>query len=118
MIYSSSTNTQDYCVAQCDTKGYTYAGVEYGVECWCGNTLNNGQVTTNCNMACAGDSAQKCGDGNKLGLFTKSSSSGWTSLGCFADQDDRTLKGASYTDSSMTPALCQSKCSTAGYSMA
>ncbi|KIO30753.1 glycoside hydrolase family 71 protein [Tulasnella calospora MUT 4182] len=119
-IYSSSTNTQDSCVAQCNTQNYNYAGVEYGVECWCGNILNNPQVTTSCNMACPGDSTQKCGDGNKIGLFTKTTtvSSGWTSLGCFVDQDDRTLKGAYYSDSAMTPALCQSKCSTAGYSMA
>ncbi|KIO30744.1 hypothetical protein M407DRAFT_38550, partial [Tulasnella calospora MUT 4182] len=33
MIYSSSSNTQDKCVAQCNSKGYVYAGVEYGKEC-------------------------------------------------------------------------------------
>lgn len=65
-----------------------------------------------------GDSSQTCGGGNLIGVYKlASSSSGWTNVGCFADQDPRTLSGASFTDSNgMTPAACQAKCS--GYTYA
>lgn len=33
-ISSSSSNTQQSCVSQCSASGYTYAGVEFGQECW------------------------------------------------------------------------------------
>jgi hypothetical protein len=60
---------------------YQYAGVEYAKECWCGNGPINwaGNVgaspgfnasESDCNKDCPGNSAQKCGAGKRLNLFT------------------------------------------------
>jgi hypothetical protein len=34
---SSVHNDQEWCAGECQLAGYTYAGVEYGVACLCGN---------------------------------------------------------------------------------
>lgn len=65
---------------------YQYAGVEYGRECWVGNTLNvngNGDGSENnkgvtrgmnltddkCSSKCPGNSSEFCGAGGKLSLY-------------------------------------------------
>ena len=58
---------------------YAYAGVEYGRECWCGNTLNvagnsgstpSKNVTdSQCSFTCPGNSTEYCGAGSKLNLY-------------------------------------------------
>lgn len=44
------------CLATCQSGSYKYAGVEYGEECWCSNTMNNpvAALAGDCNMPCAG----------------------------------------------------------------
>lgn len=53
--------------------GYTYAGIEYGRECWYDYVLNAGAVNetdfSNCNMLCAGTSLEYCGGPNHLILY-------------------------------------------------
>ncbi|KAK5653673.1 hypothetical protein OQA88_8703 [Cercophora sp. LCS_1] len=56
--------TPSSCRNSCSAKGYSIAGVEYGTECWCGNTLGKSSVKTNegdCNMKCTADASQICG---------------------------------------------------------
>ncbi|WVW80508.1 hypothetical protein I302_102492 [Kwoniella bestiolae CBS 10118] len=58
------------CTAAC--QGYAYAGVEYGQECYCGNTIGTGSVPaplTDCNMVCAGNSSEYCGAGSRLNMY-------------------------------------------------
>ena len=46
------------CVDACKANSYTYAGVEYGGECWCGNEFSAGAVPvpdTDCKMTCNGE---------------------------------------------------------------
>lgn len=54
-------------------KGYNYAGVEYGRECWFGNALSGGTVqpaiAAECGMPCSGSPPQYCGPGNRLLLY-------------------------------------------------
>ena len=58
---------------------YTYFGVEFGAECYCGNTINLGSVPqlgstpdeTGCNKACAHNGGEYCGGGNRLNLYMK-----------------------------------------------
>lgn len=61
-IANGNTVTATSCVASCDLKGYEYAGVEGGRECWCGNFLEiaggAGKSVNVCNMACLGDLMQ------------------------------------------------------------
>ncbi|RFU79755.1 glyoxal oxidase [Trichoderma arundinaceum] len=39
--------TIEGCKAACSAQGLKFAGVEYGVECWCGNSISNGQTSAN-----------------------------------------------------------------------
>lgn len=69
--------TIDRCLSQCSQ--YKYAGVEYGRECWCGDTINfNGTLApipgknvsdTECSYTCPGNSSQFCGAGNRINLY-------------------------------------------------
>jgi hypothetical protein len=53
--------------------GATYAGIEYGRECWYGDALNPAAVLeatdANCNFGCPGDSFQYCGAGGHLLVY-------------------------------------------------
>ncbi len=59
----SQTNTPASCAQKCSADGYSISGVEYGVQCFCGNALYNGATKvadTDCSTACPGDATQKC----------------------------------------------------------
>lgn len=89
--------TLQSCVSACNALGYTIAGAEYGVECYCGNVIDNGGVQAasadQCSMNCAGDATQKCGAGGRLTIYSKGTienrgpqrtnlPAGWTYQGC------------------------------------
>ncbi|KFA73201.1 hypothetical protein S40288_07958 [Stachybotrys chartarum IBT 40288] len=63
--------TLELCAATCP--GRNYFGVEYGSECYCGNTVNEGTTkllnATECNFLCPGDPATYCGAVLKLQLY-------------------------------------------------
>lgn len=122
----SSTNTLEYCATKC--KGYTYFGVEWGQECFCGNALGGAGTTpvpeTDCSQACTGDAHEVCGNSGRLSLYalngtavatTSSTASGSTSttsgaptstakvsyasVGCYVDSvGSRTLSGNFFPD--------------------
>lgn len=58
------------CTSSCKAANYSTAGLEYGRECWCGDTLNNNATITDegCDMGCAGDSMEFCGGVGRLDL--------------------------------------------------
>lgn len=64
--------TIEKCLSDC--YNYAYAGVEYGRECWCGNTLNTAPgfkntTDSDCSFTCPGNSTEFCGAGNRLNLY-------------------------------------------------
>ncbi|KAF4813178.1 WSC domain-containing protein 2 [Colletotrichum siamense] len=69
--------TINKCLSACSDK--LYAGVEYGRECWCGNSLNYGGSggttmaanvsSSDCSFKCPGNSTQFCGAGVRLNLY-------------------------------------------------
>lgn len=62
--------TVEKCMDFC--AGFKYAGVEYGEECFCGNTLGAGSALTTpskCDMACKGNQYQTCGAGRLLNMY-------------------------------------------------
>ena len=67
--------TIELCTAAC--QGYTYFGMEFGNECYCGNTIGAGSVnqassdpTVNgCSMFCAGSENEYCGGPNRLDMY-------------------------------------------------
>lgn len=66
-------NTLQLCVTTCAGLGYTIAGAEYGVECFCDNYIYNGGALAanqgDCDMECPGDTAEDCGAGNRLSIY-------------------------------------------------
>lgn len=89
--------TLQSCVAACSALGYSIAGAEYGVECYCGHVIDNGGVKATdeaqCSMACGGNAAQKCGAGGRLSIYSNGPleargaqktnlPAGWTYQGC------------------------------------
>ena len=68
-------STIESCAAGC--VGFTYFGVEFGNECYCGNTLGTGSVaqpstdpaTNGCSMLCNGNSTEYCGGPNRLNMY-------------------------------------------------
>lgn len=65
--------TIESCVTACIDLGYSVAGMEYGVQCFCDDYLRNGAplvADSDCNMACNGDAAEDCGAGNHLSVYS------------------------------------------------
>lgn len=58
------------CTAACLAANYILAGLEYGGECFCGNTISNGATpSTGCTMTCNGNSTEFCGAGGRLNVY-------------------------------------------------
>ncbi|KAK6720769.1 hypothetical protein SNK05_003865 [Fusarium graminearum] len=60
------------CVDACSSGNFVYAGVEYGGECYCGNTFSDGSVPApiaDCGMLCNGNSSEYCGGPNRLNVY-------------------------------------------------
>ena len=54
------------CAAAC--AGFSHFGVEYGRECFCGNSLQAGSIEasiSDCSFPCPGDYTTNCGAGNR-----------------------------------------------------
>jgi len=68
---NAATMSVKNCTTACKTAGYKLAGVEYGGECYCGNTLSNGatSASSGCNILCNGNQTEYCGGGNKLNIY-------------------------------------------------
>lgn len=119
------------CIEYCDQHGYSFAGVEYSRECYCAYSLASSSsqaADSDCTMACAGDSTQPCGAGDRLTVFSNGNGAptenqgenGYISLGCWSDsQTARTL--SVYEPSGDGIAFvyaCTNTCKNAGYSYA
>ncbi|CCA66988.1 related to glyoxal oxidase precursor [Serendipita indica DSM 11827] len=87
--------TIEKCLDACDAAGYAFGGVEWGKECWCGNTGPTEIVQDQrCDTRCEGDSSELCGGGNGLSVYHNSNPKGpsnlpsykdWTYDNCFVD---------------------------------
>ncbi|KAJ9158479.1 WSC-domain-containing protein [Coniochaeta hoffmannii] len=72
--YADDSMTVDTCAAFCAAKGTALMGVEYGRECYCGQTLAAGSVltaTSDCGTLCKNNTLQYCGAGSRLDLFSQ-----------------------------------------------
>jgi glucan endo-1,3-alpha-glucosidase len=64
--------TIDKCLISCEEGGYAYAGLEYGLECWCGNTIASTvefSADSECDVPCSGNSSEMCGGGFRLDVY-------------------------------------------------
>jgi len=145
--YSGSL-TIEKCLASCEAAGYSLAGVEYGDECHCGSSFDNGGApapdgSVGCSFPCAGSSTEICGGSNRLSMYeyinadgTVSTTtapatsptptpaavnlpSGWSYGGCYIDNANGRILGTQEPDSdTMTIESCIATCSGLGYSIA
>src|SRR5450432_3883553 len=71
----SANNSVEACAKAC--RAYTYFGVEYTQECYCGNVINPGAglvagttpAQTGCNMVCKANASEYCGGVNRLNMY-------------------------------------------------
>jgi len=65
-------NTVEGCKDSCRELGYAYAGVEFGEECFCGNTpplMSTIVGQEECNDPCTGDATQMCGGSWNMNVY-------------------------------------------------
>ncbi|KAL8891322.1 MAG: hypothetical protein Q9215_001645 [Flavoplaca cf. flavocitrina] len=119
--YFDSMMTVEKCAAACSK--FAIFGVEYGTECFCGNTLNDGSVPApeaECSFNCPGNPDEKCGAGRRLNIYEKPVTtpvvptpgvSTYQQDGCFTEATNgRALSGKTYYDNALTIAKCASAC--------
>lgn len=107
---------------------------EYGVQCFCDNFLYNGAAvaaSSQCSMACPGNSAEFCGNGNYLSIYhtgnltayaapaaQKTGLPGsWTYQGCYNDNINnvRALFWQNIIKNNNTATTCLTLCQQYGY---
>lgn len=75
--YADDDMTLESCAKFCD--GLAYFGVEYGRECYCGETLATSSTKAkqeDCSFLCPGDQSEYCGAGVRLDLYKFQASNG------------------------------------------
>ncbi|XP_026996476.1 WSC domain-containing protein 2 isoform X2 [Tachysurus fulvidraco] len=87
------------CQDNCAERGYLYAGLEFGAECYCGHRIQAENISDNeCNMQCKGEKSKMCGGANRLSIYrlelSQESARRYGSAifkGCFRRPDNVTL---------------------------
>ncbi|XP_075391213.1 sialate:O-sulfotransferase 2 isoform X2 [Tenrec ecaudatus] len=58
------------CQDNCAERGYLYAGLEFGAECYCGHKIQAANVSeAECDMECKGERSNVCGGVNRLSIY-------------------------------------------------
>lgn len=63
--------TIEMCTNHCQSRGFSYAGLQWGIECWCGNNFDEGlaNLSGSCIQPCAGNPSEYCGNGGILSVY-------------------------------------------------
>ncbi|KAG6008725.1 hypothetical protein E4U54_008666 [Claviceps lovelessii] len=64
--------TPKTCLAACEKRGFPFAGIEYGKECYCGVVLANDTAkvdSSQCDFPCSDDPSIKCGGRSRMSLW-------------------------------------------------
>ncbi|OBZ76701.1 Xylosyltransferase oxt [Grifola frondosa] len=74
IVSYSSNNTPYNCVSLCASEGYTFAGVEYSDECYCGTGYAGGTTppaanVSDCDMRCTGSYEFTCGGSWRMQIY-------------------------------------------------
>ena len=72
-FFTSPELTIEMCLAVCRAKGFRYSGLQWQIECHCGNEAEKGfewAWPSKCNEKCIGDSRQICGGFGAASVWT------------------------------------------------
>ncbi|XP_064892656.1 sialate:O-sulfotransferase 1 [Columba livia] len=70
VFYDLRKMTVSHCQEACAERAYSYAGLAYGAECYCGNTLPAAAAAPeDCNSECKGEKGSVCGGVNRLSVY-------------------------------------------------
>lgn len=100
LAYYDDAMTVEKCAAAC--AGYTWFGVEYGRECYGGNTIHSAEGSvpadlSECNYPCAGNPSERCGAGNRLNIYRYLASATSSSTSSDISVDTSTISIATST---------------------
>ncbi|KDB24568.1 hypothetical protein H109_03536 [Trichophyton interdigitale MR816] len=124
-VFVNENMTVATCSGLC--KGYQFFGLEYGTECYCGDTRSNSSMQapeSECNQPCGGDSSETCGAGHRIAIYkdnkwvpiTSPQIPGYNYTGCYSDSpSNRTLSDSFTYNEKMTVELCASFCNDTKY---
>ncbi|VDH98576.1 Hypothetical predicted protein, partial [Mytilus galloprovincialis] len=113
--------TVQKCKQFCGKKGFKFAGVEYGYECFCGNDLRKDRKRkeSDCKTPCSGNKRQTCGGPWRISIYTAPEDvdeSGY--IGCYQDDSTRILHNEVLKDKGMTVQKCKQFCGKKGFKFA
>lgn len=112
------------CASYCHDRNFRIAGVEFGIECFCGQELLNPEFARRggCDKACGGDSTLACGGEGRIQVYVglelpdvlrpkvlagTNLFNHYISIGCYSDSYDlRSLTGYTYEADGMTADDC------------
>lgn len=133
-----SNMTIEGCVSSCANRGFNYAGLEYGSECWCSKAAPVGSAApaSDCNVRCSGDQWSFCGGGYRMNVYRSPAAptttsavptgtptpiaasalpTGWSTLGCHVDNgSNRVLNSGATSSNNLTIPSCIASCSAKG----
>ena len=71
---SNGGMTRDTCFAHCASNNQRYAGLQYAIECFCGDSDDDYAIygpasESDCSTPCSGNPAEICGGGWRLSVF-------------------------------------------------
>ncbi|NXW66983.1 hypothetical protein DUI87_12287 [Hirundo rustica rustica] len=71
VFYDLRKMTVTHCQEACAERAYSYSGLAYGAECYCGNTLPAAAAKPEeCNIECKGEKGSVCGGVNRLSVYS------------------------------------------------
>merc|ERR1719446_576888 len=79
--------SREKCGAACAKAGMKYFGLQYGNQCFCGNSYGKYKKATNCNMKCK-NGKETCGGTWANSVFQVRQ---FAYLGCYKDKGSRDL---------------------------
>jgi hypothetical protein len=126
LTYQDNNNTIELCTQTCAAGNQSIAGLEFGTQCFCGNSLGylaTEVIDSSCGTSCAGNSSEVCGGSNRLSLFSNGQPTiqaapgnpevvdGFYYIDCYTEATSgRALSAASTSGSSMTLEACGTFC--------
>jgi hypothetical protein len=126
-VWEDNAMTQQLCSDHAVAGGFAYFGLEYGKECWYGNTLRKGAAPrpdSECQKPCDGDPSQVCGDGQRLNLWRRTDAQipidqptigDYNLQGCYVDIVHTRALSRVKGDDAMTPQMCLDFCGGSTY---